>query len=189
MATERAVAVQLTEDWTLEKSSLAFLFHPSTQPFRELKKDTRAWLHISKKIDGHDGNEWAIITPLKSTSEGLVEMFPGDHSKVEIPYKFLRAGLRVIKDWGFNNGESDQARQVNPTKAFRKNDMLVCDELSTTLTGLIKVKVATLSAQHGFKAAPPLYTIQSSYVDYGYEKADNCVNNRHLGKRRASQMN
>ncbi|KAK0382439.1 hypothetical protein CLIM01_00252 [Colletotrichum limetticola] len=187
MATERAVAVQLTEDWTLEKSSLAFLFHPSTQPFRELKKDTMAWLHISKKIDGHDGNEWAIITPLKSTSEGLVEMFPGDHSKVEIPYKFLRVGLRVIKDWGV--GESDQARQVHSTKVFRKNDMLVCDELSTTLPAVIKVKVATLSAQHGFKAAPPLYTIHSSLVDYGYEKADNCVNNRQLGKRRASQMN
>ncbi|KXH59479.1 hypothetical protein CNYM01_12293 [Colletotrichum nymphaeae SA-01] len=184
MATERAVAVQLTEDWTLEKASLAFLFHPSTQPVRELKKNTRAWLHISKKIDGHAGNEWAIITPLKSTSEGLVEMFPGDHSKVEIPYQFLRAGLRVIKDWRLKNGEFGLA-----TKDFRKNDMLVCDELGTTLPDLIKVKVATLSAQHGFKAAPPLYTIHSSYVDYGYEKADNCVNNRHLGKRRAGLMN
>ncbi|KAK7451934.1 hypothetical protein Landi51_04596 [Colletotrichum acutatum] len=110
MGTERTVAVQLTEDWTMDKASLAFLFHPSTHPFREVKKNTNAWLHISQKIDGHGGNEWAIITPLKTTPEGLVEIFPGDHSRVD-------------------------------------------------------------------------------YVNYGYEKADNYVNNRHVVKRRASQMN
>ncbi|KAJ0301425.1 hypothetical protein COL516b_007828 [Colletotrichum fioriniae] len=189
MATERTVAVQLTEDWTLEKAYLAFLFHPSTHPFREVKKNTKAWLHISQKIDGHDGNEWAIITPLKTTSEGLVEMFPGDHSRVEIPYQLLRAGLRVIKDWGTKDIEFFRVAQKFTTTYFKQNDMLICDELGATLPDLITVKLATFSAQHGFKAASSTYTIHSSYVDYGYEKADNCVNNRHVVKRRASRMN
>ncbi|KXH44014.1 hypothetical protein CSIM01_12167 [Colletotrichum simmondsii] len=170
MATERTVAVQLKEDWTMEKASLAFLFHPSTHLFREVKKNTFAWLHVSEEFDGHYGNEWATITPLTMTPNGLSDMFPGDHSKIDIPCRILRVGLRVLKDWTEDDVNYLKAATFTnqPMSPFCEDEMLVGERINTGVPELIVVK----KIGRNFTPSDDAYLIHRDYVDFGYEKAD-----------------
>ncbi|OHF03536.1 hypothetical protein CORC01_01255 [Colletotrichum orchidophilum] len=189
MATEKLVAVQLKEDWTREKASLAFTFHPSTQMFREVKKNTMAWLHIGQKTDGHHGKEWVTITPLRMTPDGLIDMFPGDHPGVNVPFQILCIALRVNKFWGNGDPAFSRANRIYRTSVFLENTMLMCENLSTPLPDLIVVKRVTFNIREGFTISPTSHMIHRNYVDFGYQKADNYLNNRTSVKRSASQMN
>ncbi|KAK1454263.1 hypothetical protein CCUS01_10556 [Colletotrichum cuscutae] len=170
MATERTVAVQLKEDWTMEKASLAFLFHPSTRLFREIKKNTFAWFHVSEEFDGHYGNEWATITPLTMTPNGLSDMFPAGHSKIDVPTRILRIGLRVTKDWTDDDPNFVQTKKLTcePMSPFYEDEMLVGEMFNTNVPELIVVK----KVGRNFTPSDDAYLIHRDYVDFGYEKAD-----------------
>ncbi|KAK1701330.1 hypothetical protein BDP55DRAFT_722556 [Colletotrichum godetiae] len=188
MATEKIVAVQLKEDWTKEKASLAFLFHPNVYPLREVKKNTMAWLHLDQKTGGRGTNEWAIITPLTMTINGPVNMFDGDHPQIAVPWQLLRIGIRVTKDWVSGEPEFDRVEKLFGATAFLEGEMLMCEEMSNPLPDLINVKEAYFDTEIGFNISPSdSSTIHRDFMDFAYQKTDNCVNDRVAIKQSAKE--
>ncbi|KAK7451935.1 hypothetical protein CaCOL14_003629 [Colletotrichum acutatum] len=114
-------------------------------------------------------------------------MIPGVDAGVDVPTRFLRFGIRIVKDNGpgipeFKNmtpmthNRSTETSTNTPQaekKSFRAGDMAVCDQFATDVPHIIMAKKLHLSTgrHSGYRAPGVEQTIPRDFVEHGLQMA------------------